>query len=126
MLMVGGMGFTGMTPDIYFSLTDFQVATLLLAERDEDGAVIPECNLAGGRERKRLRSAGTVERAGEELPSAEALKLPPEVMADMQTHGFPMDWTLCWWQVWRARDTETTEELLERWHRENIVERRSG
>jgi hypothetical protein len=107
--------FSYMTPELYASLSDRVILGCYLAQRDEDGALIPE------RRRRREHSRGSrgeptgrPEDAARELPSAESLEIPALVWDS----GTPGDFTLMWWQTWRSRACYTTEQLLERWHQE--------
>ena len=100
-------------------MSDRQILLVYLAERDEDGDLILECDLAERRqdpegETRRRWNRERPDRAGKELPSVEEMQIPDEVIYS----GVQMAYVLVYWQVWMSRGL-TSEHVLERWRQEH-------
>lgn len=95
------MGGAFVTPEQYDRLTDWDIIHVYLAPRDDEGALVTL-----KRRISRARLGGLPEDAQRELPSVEELQVPREALL----LGVPMDYTLMFFQVWRARglDAEST------------------
>lgn len=98
-------GFGGVSKSEFYQLSYREIFESYFAEFDDDGELVPL--------RRRLRRLGET-LAPCEMPSAETLDIPPDVLLC----GVPMDYVLSWWSVWRQRGTLTTEQLTERWYEE--------
>ncbi len=98
--------FSGITPAVYAELSDYQIAEIYLAPRDDNLNLIP---LA---QRRRPEGTGHPDRAAQELPAPEDLGIPPEVLVS----GPPVAFISMFYAVWRARE-ETPAEITARWWR---------
>jgi hypothetical protein len=99
--------FAGVTPAVYAGLSDWQIAEVYLAPRDDDH------QLTAYRRRHRRPEDGPTGRpedAGRELKSAEELGVPGECFFQ----GPGRAYVLMFWQVWRGRGL-SVEQTLGRW-----------
>lgn len=94
--------FSGMDPAVFARLTDAQIWGVYFRARDKNGRLI---------RRSRDESYSPP-------PSAEELKIPPEVWAELLTMTRPgktatpqMDWILTFWQVELGRGKSVEETM---------------
>jgi hypothetical protein len=101
-----------MTPALYWTLTDYELANVYFAGRDDDHRLIPLRRRQA--DRRDAAQTGSPDRAGRELPSREELGVPAEAF----NLGVPQDYTLMFFQCW-VRRGEKPDAILTRF-REHV------
>lgn len=107
------MGWSGMTPAVYATLSDWYIFDVLFARRTKKGRVVPEWRLELGEDEEEEASP----RAWGKFKSAEELGVPDEAFRygeSHQQHNVPTSYVLCFWQVWAQRGL-TPDETMEKW-----------
>jgi len=105
--------FTYMTPGLYDRLSDRVIIDSYLAPRNKKGELIPYRRRHPDRSDEKT---GSPDASARELPSAEELGVPPEAFL----LGPPMDYTLMFWQTWKAR---TNPETKEKWTSAEVMKK---